>query len=91
MISTMTITETRKKITSLENTMNYDDTISITNHGKEVFALDSLGYTYECIQETLEILADEQLTKDLSTGIKQINENNLVDFDTFKADLMYIQ
>ena len=31
MISTMTITETRKKITSLENTMNYDDTISITN------------------------------------------------------------
>ena len=39
MISTMTITETRKKITSLENTMNYDDTISITNHGKEVFAL----------------------------------------------------
>lgn len=39
MVSEMTITETRKRITSLENTMNYDDTISITNHGKEVFAL----------------------------------------------------
>jgi prevent-host-death family protein len=32
----MTITETRKKITSLENTMNYDDTISITNENKLV-------------------------------------------------------
>ena len=90
MISTMSITETRKKITLLENTMNYDDTISITNHGKEVFALIRWD-TYECIQETLEILADEQLSKDLSTGIKQINENKLVDFDTFKAGLMCIQ
>ena len=39
MISEMTITEARKKITSLEQTMNYDDTISITNHGKEILAL----------------------------------------------------
>ena len=86
MISEMTITETRKKITSLENTMNYDDTISITNHGKEVFALLRWD-TYECIQETLEILSDEQLRKDLATGIKQINENKLIDFEEFKAGL----
>jgi len=39
MITAMTITEARKKITSLEDTMDYDDTISITNHGKEIFAL----------------------------------------------------
>jgi len=86
MISEMTITETRKRITSLENTMNYDDTISITNRGKEIFALIRWD-TYESIQETLEILADEQLSKDLSMGIKQANENNLVDFETFKAGL----
>lgn len=86
MISEMTITETRKRITSLENTMNYDDTISITNHGKEIFALIRWD-TYESIRETLEILADEQLSKDLSMGIKQANENNLVDFESFKAGL----
>ena len=74
----------------VNKTINYDDTISITNHGKEVFALIRWD-TYECIQETLEILADEQLSKDLSTGIKQINENKLVDFDTFKAGLMCTQ
>ena len=90
MISEMTITETRKKITSLEKTMNYDDTISITNHGKEVFALLRWD-TYECIQETLEILADEQLSKDLATGIKQINENKLIDFEAFKAGIMCTQ
>ncbi len=86
MVSEMTITEARKKITSLENTMNYDDTISITNHGKEVFALLRWD-TYECIQETLEILSDEQMVKDLATGIKQIKENKLIDFEEFKAGL----
>ena len=86
MISTMTITETKKKITSLEDTMGYDDTISITNHGKEVFALLRWDM-YECIEETLEILADEKLSKDLKIGIKQIKENKLIDFDDFKAGI----
>ena len=70
--------------------MNYGDAIAITNHGKEVFALLRWD-TYECIQETLEILADEQLSKDLATGIKQINENKLIDFEAFKAGLMCTQ
>lgn len=86
MLSTMTITETKKKITSLEDTMGYDDTISITNHGKEVFALLRWDM-YECIEETLEILADEKLSKDLKIGIKQIKENKLIDFDDFKAGI----
>jgi len=90
MFSEMTITEARKKITSLENTMNYDDTISITNHGREVFALIKWE-TYESIQETLEILTDKQLMKDLATGLKQIKENNLVDFDDFKKSLSCIE
>lgn len=90
MISEMTITETRKRITSLEDTMDYDDTISITNHGKEVFALLRWD-TYECIRETLEILADEQLSKDLAVGLQQIKENKMVDFDTFKAGLACTQ
>ncbi len=90
MVSEMTITEARKKITSLEDTMDYEDTISITNHGKEVFALLRWD-TYECIQETLEILADEQLTKDLAVGIQQAKENKLVDFEDFKAGLLCTQ
>lgn len=38
-------------------------------------------------KETKDILLDKQLSKDLEIGIKQIIENKLVDFDTFKADM----
>ncbi|MGI0529278.1 type II toxin-antitoxin system Phd/YefM family antitoxin [Treponema socranskii] len=87
MITPMTITEAGKKITSLEHTMDYDDTIAITNHGREVFALIKWD-TYESIRETLEILSDEELSEQLAVGIRQINQNKLVDFDSFKQKLL---
>ena len=90
MITAMTITEARKKITSLEDTMDYDDTISITNHGKEIFALIKWD-TYESIRETLEILSDEELSKNLAIGVQQIKQNNLLDFDSFKNSLSCTQ
>ena len=90
MITAMTITEARKKITSLEDTMDYDDTISITNHGKEIFALIKWD-TYESIRETLEILSDEELSKNLAIGVQQIKQNNLLDFDSFKKSLSCTQ
>lgn len=67
--------------------MDYDDTISITNHGREVFALIKWD-TYESIRETLEILSDEELSEQLAVGIRQINQNKLVDFDSFKQKLL---
>ena len=87
MITPMTITEAGKKITSLEHTMDYDDTIAITNHGREVFALIKWD-TYESIRETLEILSDKELSEQLAVGIRQINQNKLVDFDSFKQKLL---
>lgn len=38
-------------------------------------------------KETIEILSDKQLSKDIAIGIQQIKEDKLVDFDTFKADM----
>lgn len=61
MIKQMSISETRKKITALEKDLSYDDTISVTNHGKEIFALLRWD-TYESIAETLEIMSDESLS-----------------------------
>ncbi len=86
MISEMSITETRKRITSLEDEMSYDDTITITNHGRKVFALLKWD-TYESIAETLEILSDDNMMKDLKTGIRQIKNNQLIDFDDFKKTI----
>ena len=83
MIKHMSISETRKKITALEDELSFEDTVSITNHGKEIFALIRWD-TYESIAETLEILSDEELANELKTGIKQLENNELVDFEDFK-------
>ena len=83
MVKQLSITETRKRITSLENDLSYEDTISVTNHGKEVFALLRWD-TYESIAETLEILSDEEMYSELKIGIKQAMNNELVDFDDYK-------
>lgn len=86
MVKQMSISETRKKITSLEDDLSFDDTISVTNHGKEVFALLRWD-TYESIAETLDIISDEALYDELKTGIKQLENNDLIDFEDFKKSL----
>lgn len=86
MIKQMSISETRRKITSLEDELSFDDTISVTNHGKEVFALIRWD-TYESIAETLEIISDEAAFAELKNGIQQMRNNELIDFDDFKKSL----
>ena len=86
MVTQLSISEARKRITSLEEELSFNDTISITNHGKEVFALLRWD-TYESIADTLEIISDEALHDDLKIGIKQFEDGSLIDFDDFKKSL----
>lgn len=86
MVKTMSISETRKRINSLEHDMAYDDTITVTNHGKEVFALLRWD-TYESIEETLEIISDEAAFNELRAGIQQFKNGELVDFEDFKKSI----
>jgi PHD/YefM family antitoxin component YafN of YafNO toxin-antitoxin module len=86
MVKQLSISETRKRITSLEDDLSFNDTISVTNHGKEVFALLRWD-TYESIAETLDIISDETLYDELKIGIKQFEDNNLIDFEEFKKTL----
>ncbi len=86
MVKQMSISETRRKITSLEDELSYEDTISVTNHGKEIFALLRWD-TYESIAETLEIISDEDSFADLKKGIQQVHNGELIDFEEFKKNL----
>jgi PHD/YefM family antitoxin component YafN of YafNO toxin-antitoxin module len=86
MVKQMSISETRKRITSLEDELSYEDTISVTNHGKEVFALLRWD-TYESIAETLEIISDDEIFMDFKKGVTQIQNNQLIDFDEFVKNL----
>ena len=83
MIKQMSISETRKRMTSLESEMSYEDTISVTNHGKEVFAI-LRWETYESIAETLDILSDPEGYNNLKVGIVQAEQNKLIDSEEFK-------
>ena len=86
MVKQLSISETRKRITSLEDDLSFNDTLSVTNHGKEVFALLRWD-TYESIAETLDIISDEVLYDELKIGIKQFENNSLIDFEDFKKSL----
>jgi PHD/YefM family antitoxin component YafN of YafNO toxin-antitoxin module len=86
MVKQLSISETRKRITSLEEDLSFNDTISITNHGKEVFALLRWD-TYESIAETLDIISDEAMYDELKIGIKQFENNSLIDFEEFKKSI----
>ena len=86
MVKQMSISETRRRITSLEDELAYEDTIAVTNHGKEVFALLRWD-TYESIAETLDIMSDESIAEYLKTGLRQLENNELEDFDTFVKSL----
>ena len=86
MVKQLSISETRKRITSLEDDLSFNDTISVTNHGKEVFALIRWD-TYESIAETLDIISDEALYDELKIGVKQFENNSLIDFEDFKKSL----
>ncbi|MDC7232866.1 MAG: type II toxin-antitoxin system Phd/YefM family antitoxin [Spirochaetales bacterium] len=85
MVRYLSITETRKKITSLEKDLSVEDTISVTSHGKEVLAL-LRWEAYEAIAETLEILSDEELSRELKQGIQDLANGNLIDLDDLKSE-----
>ena len=68
MVKQMSISKTRKRMTSLESDISYEDTISATNHGKKVLSILNWE-TYERVAETLDILSDPDGCNDLMAGI----------------------
>lgn len=80
MIIHLPISETRKKITSLASNLSPDETISVTNRGKEVLAILPWE-SYEALMETLEIMSDKELMKDLEKGIEEYKRGELVGLD----------
>jgi antitoxin YefM len=86
MIKHIPISETRKIINTLASELDPDDTVSVTNRGKEVLAILPWE-TYEALIETLEIAADPEFLKELRLGIQNYKEGKLIDFDEVKRSL----
>lgn len=89
MTKTMPIIEARKKLTSLPEDFEDEketDVIAVTRRGKPVLAVMPWEL-YETVTETLEVLSDENLMKDLRKSIKEMQEGKLVSWEKAKKQL----
>jgi antitoxin YefM len=89
MTKTMPIIEARKKLTSLPEDFEDEketDVIAVTRRGKPVLAVMPWEL-YETVAETLEVLSDENLMKDLRRSIKEMQEGKLVPWEKAKKEL----
>jgi len=69
-VQKLTITEARKKLMKLPDEAPRSEIIAITRRNKEIMALMSWEL-YEGLLETIEILGDPELMKDLKEGMEQ--------------------
>ena len=67
----LTITEARNKLMKLPDEAARNEIIVITRRNKEIMALMSWEL-YEGLLETIEILGDPELMKDLKKGMEQV-------------------
>jgi prevent-host-death family protein len=80
----MTISDARKQLTSLD--LNQEETIAVTSRGKRVYALMNWEM-YESLEETLDILGDAELIKQLQKSMREANEGNLISHSDILREL----
>ena len=81
------ITEARHELTSLPRRLaRRPDAIAVTRRGKAVLAILPWDF-YRSILETLEVMADPELTKELRKGIREEREGKGVGWDQAKKGL----
>lgn len=89
MTKSMPIIEARKRLTSLPEEFEHEEeteVIAVTRRGKPVLAVLPWEL-YETVAETLEVLGDEDLMKDLRSSIKEMQTGKVVSWDKAKKQL----
>lgn len=89
MIKTLPITNARAEFTSLvDNAQKKFDQYIITVNGTPSAVLMSVQ-EYESLQETLDILSDPKLMKDIKEAEEDIKAGRIEDWDQVKKDLQW--
>lgn len=87
MFKDIPITEARHELTSLPERLAKDPgAVAVTRRGKPVLALMPWEF-YESLMETLEIMGDRELMKDLRKGIQEAREERGIPWEKAKRDL----
>lgn len=83
---TLTVTEFRKNIFKMLKKIEKESiTITLTYHGKPKWVIMS-GDEYEGLMETLEILSNEELVKDLREAEEDIKAGRVISFEELKKE-----
>jgi len=85
MLRTLKITAARKNLTSMHKTLRIDETIAVTNRDKKVLAV-MRWEKYDAIRETLSILEDEALVKQLKRSLKEAREGKLIALEKIESE-----
>ena len=81
------ITSARHELTSLpERLAEEPGAVAVTRRGKPVLAILPWDF-YESIQETLEVLADEELMAALRRSLEELSAGETIPWETVKAEL----
>ena len=89
MTKTMPIIEARKRLTTLPEEFERKketDVIAVTRRGKPVLAVLPWEL-YETVTETLEVLGDEDLMKELRASITEMEAGKAVSWDKAKKQI----
>ena len=78
----VSVTKAKNQILNIVRDIgNYDSTIAITKNGFPHAVMMSMDH-YAALQETIEILSDKSIMKQLRNSTKELeNKNQLVDLD----------
>lgn len=87
MATSLTITKARDALTSLpERLAREPGAVTVTRRGEPVLAILPWEL-YETLEETLEILGDEELTAELRRSLREAEAGKTVAWESVKADL----
>lgn len=83
----ISMVDARRELTRLpERLESHPATVSVTRRGRPVLAIMAWE-DYEAIQETLEILNDDEAIEQLRRSIREVKEGKTVPWDEAKARL----
>ena len=83
MVTDKSVSETRLKLTSLQDELDVEDVIAVTRRKERALAL-MRWELYEGLISTLEILADDELMQSVRAGLDDLREGRVVSLDEFE-------
>lgn len=87
MSTNLTITKARDVLTTLpERLAREPEAVTVTRRGEPVLAILPWEL-YETLEETLEVLGDEELTAALRRSLREAEAAETIPWETVKADL----